>query len=97
VDVSESPIERPQKKQRRHYSGKKKRHTLKTQIIVDKNSKKIICVCFSAGKNHDYKLFKESNVYLPNTIKIQADSGYQGLQYRHRNTEIPIKKVKIFR
>jgi hypothetical protein len=27
VDVTESPIERPKKKQRDYYSGKKKRHT----------------------------------------------------------------------
>jgi len=26
-DATEQPIERPKKKQRRHYSGKKKRHT----------------------------------------------------------------------
>lgn len=31
VDATESPIERP-KKQKFYYSGKKKRHTLKTQI-----------------------------------------------------------------
>jgi predicted DNA-binding protein YlxM (UPF0122 family) len=34
VDVTEHPIERP-KKQEEWYSGKKKRHTLKSQIIAD--------------------------------------------------------------
>jgi hypothetical protein len=33
IDATETPIERP-KKQRRYYSGKKKRHTLKTQLVV---------------------------------------------------------------
>jgi hypothetical protein len=32
VDVTECPIERP-KKQRKWYSGKKKRHTIKTQVV----------------------------------------------------------------
>ena len=35
TDVTESSIERPKKKQKKFYSGKKKRHTLKSQITVD--------------------------------------------------------------
>lgn len=34
VDATERPINRPQKKQKKYYSGKKKRHTLKAQIVV---------------------------------------------------------------
>jgi hypothetical protein len=41
VDVTESPVERP-KKQRQWYSGKKKRHTIKTQLIANKVSREII-------------------------------------------------------
>ena len=41
-DATETPIERPKKKQRDFYSGKKKRHTLKTQVVADKKSRKII-------------------------------------------------------
>ena len=33
IDVTESPIERQKKKQRAYYSGKKKRHTLKAQVV----------------------------------------------------------------
>jgi hypothetical protein len=53
IDASESPIERPKKrvrnrkriknrnnKQKHFYSGKKKRHTLKSQVVVDKKSSK---------------------------------------------------------
>lgn len=53
IDATETPIERPKKKQKHFYSGKKKRHTLKTQIVVDKNLQKIICTAFSNGKKHD--------------------------------------------
>lgn len=74
VDVSETPIERPKKsaqekriknrnnKQKHFYSGKKKRQTLKSQVIVDKHSKKVICTAFGNGKKHDFRLFKESKV-----------------------------------
>jgi hypothetical protein len=34
VDGAEQPIERPSRKQRCWYSGKKKRHTIKTEIAV---------------------------------------------------------------
>ena len=34
VDATECPVERP-KKQRRSYSGKKKRHTQKAQVVAD--------------------------------------------------------------
>jgi len=35
VDVTESPIERPKTSQRGYYSGKKRRHTLKAQVVVN--------------------------------------------------------------
>jgi hypothetical protein len=36
VDVTETSIERPKKKQRKFYSGKKKKHTIKTQVHINK-------------------------------------------------------------
>ena len=56
TDVTESLIERPKKKQRKFCSRKKKRHTLKSQITVDKESKRIISTDFSNEKMHDFKL-----------------------------------------
>jgi len=43
VDITENPIERPQKKQKDWYSGKKKRHSIKTQIVADAETQEIIC------------------------------------------------------
>lgn len=96
TDVTESPIERPKKKQKKFYSDKKKRHTLKTQITVDKESKKIICTELGNGKTHDFKLFKTSNTAIHPDIQSINDSGYQGLQNIHTNTELPKKKSKKF-
>ncbi len=64
IDVAESPIERPKKRQRQYYSGKKKRHTLKAQLVVDKKDLAVICIAFANGKRHDFRLFKESKVRL---------------------------------
>lgn len=81
-------------KQKYFYSGKKKRHTLKTQVVVDKGTQKVICTSFSNGRKHDFKLLKESKVAIQSTVKVIVDSGYQGLQKIHSNTLLPKKKSK---
>lgn len=43
MDVTETVIERPYVKQKQFYSGKKKSHTLKSQLIVDQDTGQIIC------------------------------------------------------
>ena len=48
-----------QKKQKRYYSGKKKKHTQKTQIITTSTGK-ILAVSIDKGRIHDFKLFKQS-------------------------------------
>jgi len=64
IDATETPIERPKKGQKGFYSGKKKRHTFKTQLLVDPLTKAVICTTFAAGKEHDFHLFKRSRVKL---------------------------------
>jgi hypothetical protein len=41
VNVTERPIQGP-KKQKERYSGKKKRHTIKTQVIINRKTHEII-------------------------------------------------------
>ncbi|PVD49273.1 IS5 family transposase [Terrimonas sp.] len=90
IDVGESPVERPKKKQRRYYSGKKKKHTHKTQLIVGKDGK-IICVEIDKGRKHDFRVFKESGVHIHASTRIEADSGYQGIKKYHPNSTLPYK------
>ena len=59
VDVVKCLIERPGK-QRQWYSGKKKKHTIKPQVIVNKRTKEIICIAEDCGKTHDFKLYKDT-------------------------------------
>jgi len=101
-DVTECPIERPKRKQkgriknkqRRYYSGKKKRHTIKQQIAVDTKSGKIIATSQDCGKTHDFRIYKKSKNHVHPNIKIQGDSGYQGIQKIHPNSELPKKRSK---
>jgi DDE superfamily endonuclease/Helix-turn-helix of DDE superfamily endonuclease len=93
IDATETPIERP-KKQRRYYSGKRKRHTLKTQLVAEKSSRRILCLAHEKGRRHDFRLFKTSKVRLHPDTKAVADSGYQGLQRRHAKTSMPKKRSK---
>ena len=94
VDATEFPIERPKRGQKFYYSGKKKRHTTKSQIVVNKYDKTIICTAFSNGKCHDFRLFKESKVFINKNIKLLADTGFQGITYIHGNSQTPEKNSK---
>lgn len=61
---------------------------------MDKESQTVICTSFGKGKKHDFRLFKESKIKIHVKIKALTDSGYQGIQKLHRNTELPKKRRK---
>ena len=63
-------------------------------MIVDKESKKIICTAFCNGKQHDFRLFKESKANMLSTTKIIADTGYLGIRKLHDKSELPKKRTK---
>jgi len=74
VDATESPIER-HKKSKGGIFRKEKRHTLKTQVVVNKKTQEVICTDFLKGKRHDFRLFKESKTYIHPDIKVNTDTG----------------------
>lgn len=97
IDVEEQPIERPTINQEESYSGKKKRHTTKNQIVIDENSQKIINAYNEKGTVHDFQMLKNSDIVsVLNEKKIggKLDSGYQGVQKELDNASIPYKKSK---
>ena len=61
---------------------------------MDKKTKQVICTNFTNGKRHDFRLFKESKTLINQGTKIITDTGYQGLQKIHRNSELPKKRTK---
>ncbi|AUB35069.1 Transposase (plasmid) [Nostoc flagelliforme CCNUN1] len=94
MDVTESPIEKPQKGQKRYFSGKQGEHTLKTQVVIRQKSSQIICLGHGQGRIHDFKLFKSSGIKFGELLKVIADKGYQGIAKIHQLSETPIKKPK---
>lgn len=78
VDATEQQIERPKKGQKRYYSGKKKKHTLKNQIVTDKKGKILAVTKSVHGKKHDKKLFDETRPILPPKSNLTGDLGYYG-------------------
>jgi len=83
IDATEQPIERPadSAKQKAHYSGKKKRHTRKTQIIVNEHGEIRDVSSSTPGSVHDLELFRQSgsSEIIPEEVTAGGDAGYQGL------------------
>jgi IS5 family transposase len=93
IDCTEQPIQRPSRKQRCWYSGKKKRHTIKTEIIVTGWGKFVSTSKPAPGRVADITI-RRRGPKLPQGSRAHADSGYQGLQDDHPDTDIPYKKSK---
>ncbi len=62
IDATEIKIDRPKNKQEDWYSGKKKVHTIKTQIEIGTDTLLIYSTRFAKGSTHDFKLFTSSSV-----------------------------------
>jgi hypothetical protein len=62
--------------------------------VVNKKSKSIVCLSFSNGKKHDFRLFKESKTKISPKAQVLTDTGYQGLQKLHKQTLMPQKRSK---
>ena len=88
VDATEQPTERPQDpdEQKRYYSGKKKRHTLKTQVVVGPDGELMGHSDTMPGSQHDKSLYDDSGVgaRLDDEEAMMGDKGYQGIQKTQR-------------
>jgi hypothetical protein len=83
------------KKTRRHYSGKKKRHTQKAQVMINQLTMEIIATAFGYGSPHDFCLFKENYAGAAQVILCLADTGYRGINKIHAKSQILAKKSKL--
>lgn len=90
ADGTEQPIQRPKQKnkrrtparQRKYYSGKKKHHTIKHQVVIGKDKKIFDASKSYPGSVHDKTIFEREGTKekIPKGAKVKADKGYQGLQ-----------------
>lgn len=94
TDVTEQPVERPVKNQKDYYSGKKKRHTVKVQILTGLNPVKILSVITEKGRVHDFEILKKSRLPLHKDIIKIGDGGYQGMHIIYPNSLTPVKKKR---
>jgi len=64
------------------------------QVVINQETKEIICLNFGSGHCQNFSLFKKSNVHFhPETDSLQ-DSGYQGIKDYHSNSYTPKKPPK---
>lgn len=93
IDSFETAIPRPsqQARQKRVYSGKKKRHTLKTQVVTDVHGEVLEVAAGHCGPAADKKIYEASAVreHFPHATK-QADLGYLGTE----GVETPQRKPR---
>ena len=101
IDATERAYRRSQDDatQREHYSGKKRRHTVKNTIMSTLAKFIVFLGRTFTGHNHDYTMLKEE---LPpdldwfTDIGVLVDLGYLGIQtdYAGEQIEVPIKKPR---
>jgi hypothetical protein len=79
-DGTERPIQRPkdQETQRTFYSGKKKRHCIKNNVLANRQAKIVLLTPTCEGTKHDKKIADETNLVLPIGSSLYQDTGFQG-------------------
>jgi hypothetical protein len=100
-DATERPTRRPRRGQREYYSGKKRRHTIKTQVVTARRTKppgpgakpqrlRIAAVSRSyPGSVHDKKVYDRTRVVAPPDARRTGDTAYLGT-----SLETPARKPR---
>ena len=99
IDATEQEIQRPKNKRKRknYYSGKKKKHTVKTQLMVNKEGKILHkSNQHKKGKQHDYSVYKDEHPITPPQVKNYFDLGYYGIEndFPDLKAVLPVKKKR---
>lgn len=100
-DATERPTRRPQKGQREYYSGKKKRHTIKNQVVTarrrtspgsgEKRQRLRIAAVSESfpGSVHDKKVYDKTRTVTPADAMRTGDTAYIGT-----SLETPTRKPR---
>ena len=84
VDATEQRVQRSSvyETQKKFYSGKRKAHTVKTQIVVNEKGRIRQVSDSVPGSTHDLTLLRQSGLtmQLPPGVPLVADCGYRGMQ-----------------
>ena len=83
IDGTERRRQRPNdsEKQKEYYSGKKKAHTVKNNVIIEVESRKVVYQSQTyPGKKHDKKICDEEEPTYPKGVILNQDTGFQGYE-----------------
>jgi hypothetical protein len=98
LDGTERRIQRPKstKRNKRHYSGKKKTHTRKNLVMTNEKKRILLLSPTKSGRRHDKRLQDKIALveHIPKRVGIWTDSGFQGIQHKHPNTLVAHKGRK---
>jgi hypothetical protein len=95
-DGTERPIQRPKDPeiQGTFYSGKKKRHCIKNNVLVNRQAKIILLTSTCEGKKHDKKIADETGLVLPEGSSLAQDTGFLGYALPNVTMIQPMKKPR---
>lgn len=96
IDGTERRLNRPKDKdaQKEYYSGKKKSHTVKNNVISQRRGKVVFLSDTYEGKKHDKAICDEEDYQFPPRSKLWKDSGFQGYEPKGVITFQPKKKPR---
>jgi hypothetical protein len=98
IDCTEQQIHRPADKNKRkmYYSGKKKRHTVKNQIMVNNRGYILHKANHKKGRRHDYDVYKENHPATPKQVVNVVDLGYLGVEkdFPEQISSLPNRKKR---
>ena len=98
IDATEQRRLKPQNKSKeaKSFSGKRKYHTLKTQIIINSRGKILAVSKTVGGRTNDTTLLRESTEFkhLPEELDKYMDLGYEGIKTKDKvpKTILPNKR-----
>jgi len=97
IDGTERRIQRPQDatEQQEKYSGKKKDHTVKNNLIIDIEERLVRYLSRTfAGRIHDKRICDEEDYTFPPGCVLFKDRGFQGFEPENVCTYQPKKKPR---
>jgi len=99
IDSTEQSIPRPidnKRKRKLFYSGKKKRHTVKTQFMTNNHGIIVYKSNYKKGRRHDYDIYKKNHPETPKEVVNVFDLGYLGIEkdFPEQKSSLPSKKKR---
>jgi hypothetical protein len=98
IDCTEQQIPRPKNKTARetYFSGKKKKHAVKTQLMVNNQGVIIHKTDHKKGSRHDYDIYKKNRPVTPKQVVNVFDLGYLGVgkDFPEQTSSLPNRKKR---